>query len=54
MMQFGSNPKKNEDPVASLLELEAIRIQFSVMVFLPCGNSEDVRKSVAVVNENLQ
>jgi hypothetical protein len=27
MMLFGSNPKKNEDPIASLLELEAIRIQ---------------------------
>jgi hypothetical protein len=24
-MQSSSNPKKNEDPVASLLELEAIR-----------------------------
>jgi hypothetical protein len=28
MMQSSSNPKKNEDMVASLLELEAIRIQF--------------------------
>jgi hypothetical protein len=28
-MQFGTNQKKNEDMVASLLELEAIRIQIS-------------------------
>jgi hypothetical protein len=27
MMQFSSYPKKNEDPAASLLELEAIRVQ---------------------------
>jgi hypothetical protein len=54
MMQSSSNPKKNEDPVALLLELEAIRIQILVMVFLQYRNSKDVRKSVAVVNENLQ
>jgi hypothetical protein len=54
MMQSSSNPKKNEVLVVSLLELEAIRIQVLVMVFPPCRNSKDVRKSVAVVNENLQ
>ena len=45
-------PKKNED-VAAFLGGKS-RFEFCSWCFPPCGNSADVRKSVGVMNENLQ
>jgi hypothetical protein len=50
-MLIGSNPKKNEDPAAFLGGKS--RYEFCSWCFPPCGNSADVRKSAAVMNENL-